>query len=97
MLPNRITAAPNKPNAGTRRPAPGLGLATAGSPDWGGQMAHTKKLREGRVEVLGGRHFVNRHNNQPKVGYGMGVGICDETRPGRNAWGGLFPVIWGGK
>ena len=47
-------------------PAPGIRLAAAGSLDWGAPMAHIEKLRKGGAQVLGGRRFVNIHNNQTK-------------------------------
>ena len=42
----------------------------------------------GRALTLGGRHFVNRHYNQPKIGCDGGGIVAHETRPKRNAWGG---------
>ena len=57
-------------------------------------MAHIEKLRKGGAQVLDGRRFVNRHNNQTKVSWGGGRGVGDETRPRRNALGGLFLSFW---
>ncbi len=58
---------------------------------------HSSKNREiGGAATLGGRRFVNRHNNQPKVGCNGGGGDDDDEMQGRqNAWGGFFPVILG--
>ena len=54
---------------------PMLGFAVAGSLDWGAPMAPIKKLRDGGIQVLGDRHFVNKHNNQPKVSCSGGGGV----------------------
>ena len=43
-------------------------------------MVHIKKLRKGGAQVLGGRRFVNSHNNQTaeaEVGGGVLVMRCD--------------------
>ena len=71
MASTDSTTIASAPAVATAKPslpplAPGLGLAAAGSLDWGAPMAHIKKLRKGGAQVLGGRHFVNIHNNQTK-------------------------------
>jgi hypothetical protein len=46
---------------------------------------------------LGGRQFsIDTTTNRRLTAAGRG-GVGDETRPRRNKWGGLFPVVWGGK
>jgi hypothetical protein len=39
---------------------------------------------------------IDTTTNQSLAAAGGG-GVGDETQPRRNAWGGLFPVVWGGK
>jgi hypothetical protein len=51
----------------------------------------------GRAPVLGGRRSLVRHNNQPKDSFGGGKIFYEETRPGRNVWGGLLLVVLGGE
>jgi hypothetical protein len=87
MDPNRFAAAPYEPTAGAR--CPGLGSLwqdpLIGAPQW-----HPSKNWEmGGASVLGGRHFFNRHNNQPKFGCGGGGGrwwwdATEAERVGRN-------------
>ncbi len=43
--------------------------------------------------ALDGRHLMERHNNQPKVGIDGGRGIEEERRPGRNVWGGVVSSL----
>ncbi len=46
--------------------------------------------------ALGGHRFININNNQMEDGVDVRGCIGEETRPGRNVWGGRLPVIWGG-
>ncbi len=46
----------------------GLGDAAVGSLVWGVATQPIKNREGDRVLALGGRRFVNRHNNQPKFG-----------------------------
>ena len=39
--------------------------------------------------ALDGRHLKGGHNNQIKVGFDVGGDVGEETRPGRNVWGGV--------
>ncbi len=72
------------------RSAPGLGLAAAGSLDWGASMAHIEKLRKGGAEVLGGRHFVNIHNNQRSSAEAGGVALVMRRDRGGMRWEDFF-------
>jgi hypothetical protein len=61
--------APPLPMVPCKVHAIGLGGAAVGSLVWGVSQRNPSKNREGGgVLALGGRRFVNRHNNQPKVG-----------------------------
>ena len=51
----------------------------------------------GRAPVLGGRRSLVRHNNQPTDSVGGGKIFFEETRPGRNVWGGLLLIVLGGE
>jgi hypothetical protein len=48
-----------------------------------------KKREMGGPFALDGRHLMEGHNNQPKVGINNGRGIEEERRPGRNMGGGV--------
>ena len=37
----------------------------------------------------GGRHLKGGHNNQKVVGFDVWEDVGEETRPGRNVWGGV--------
>ena len=45
-------------------------------------------VQMGRLHC-GGRHLIGGHNNQIKVGFDVGGDVGEETRPGRNVWGGV--------
>ncbi len=60
--------APPLPMVPCKARAIGLGSAAVGSLVWGIAMQPIKNREGGGVLALGGRRFVNRHNNQPKVG-----------------------------
>ena len=47
--------------------------------------------------ALDGRHLMEGHNNQPKVGINNGRGIEEERRPGWNVWGGCCLFAWSGE
>ena len=47
--------------------------------------------------ALGGRRFVNRHNNQPKFGSDGRGDIGEGARPRRNLCLGCFGCVWGGE
>jgi hypothetical protein len=40
----------------------------------------------------GGRLLIGGHNNQIKVGVDVGGDVGEETRPGRNVWGGVVSL-----
>jgi hypothetical protein len=40
----------------------------------------------------GGRLLIGGHNNQIKVGVDAGGDVGEETRPGRNVWGGVVSL-----
>jgi hypothetical protein len=64
-----------------------------GVPKW-----HPYKKREwDGALTLGGHHLMGEYNNQPNYSVGSGGGVGEETLPGRNMWGGRFPIIQGGK
>jgi len=93
--PTHGAAAPYGPMQGarrwvrSRRPSiPCLGRRNA---------THQKTERGGKVVALGGRRFVNRHNNQPKFGYDGGGDIGEGAQPWRNVCGGCFGCVWGGE
>ncbi len=46
--------------------------------------------------ALGGHRFININNNQMEDGVDVRGCVGEDTRPGRNVWGGGLPVIWGG-
>jgi hypothetical protein len=49
-------------------PLAGFGGAMAGSPIWGAEKRHIKKIEKHGASALSGRHLVATHNNQPIVG-----------------------------
>jgi hypothetical protein len=44
--------------------------------------------------ALDGRIFMKGHSNQIKVGVNVGGDVGEETRPGRNVWGGVVSRNW---
>jgi hypothetical protein len=80
-----------------RRVAPGLGLAAAGSLDWGAPMAHIKKLREGKALVFGWLPL-NENTKQPTERWCWRWKGCRRgVTTVRNAWGGRLLVLLGRK
>jgi len=55
----------------------------------GRETTHTQKERENGALALSlsGQNFKGRHNNQPKVGVWVGVGIREEAWPSWSSWG----------
>ena len=51
----------------------------------------------GGAPVLDCRHSLVLHNNQQNDGVGGRGGIKEETRLGRNVWGGRLLVVLGGE
>ncbi len=60
---------------------------------WGGILIDKKNSEMGGPFALDGRHLMEGHNNQPKVGIDNGRGIEEERRPGRNVWGGVVSLL----
>ena len=56
-----------------------------------GRLIENKKIERGMGRLhCGGRLLIGGHNNQMKVGVDVGGDVGEETRPGRNVWGGPF-------
>jgi hypothetical protein len=72
---NRGAAPPHESFSGAR------GLTTLLNLVLGAKRHSSENCEMGGAVTLVGRRFVNRHNNQPKVGCSGGGGISDETRP----------------
>ncbi len=63
-----------------------------GCPSFGGLIEKKiKKRGMGRLHC-GGRLLIGGHNNQIKVGVDVGGDVGEETRPGRNVWGGVVSL-----
>ncbi len=60
---------------------------------WGGIFIDEKNSEMGGPLALDGRHLMEGHNNQPKVGINGGRGIEEERRPGRNVWEGVVSSL----
>ena len=56
---------------------------------WGGILIDEKIRETGGPLALDGHHLKGGHNNQIKVGFDVGGDVGEETRPGRNVWGGV--------
>ena len=55
-----------------------------------GRLIENKKIERGMGRLhCGGRHLKGGHNNQIKVGFDVGGDVGEDTRPGRNVWGGV--------
>ncbi len=59
---------------------------------WGGELNNEKNREMGGPLALDGRLFMKGHNNQIKVGINVRGGVREETRPGRNVWGGVVSL-----
>ena len=55
-------------------------------------MAPIEIERGGQHIYLDGRRLLFKHNNQIKVGVDAGGDVGEETRPGRNVWGGVVSL-----
>ena len=60
-----------------------------------GRLIENKKIERGMGRLhCGGRLLIGGHNNQIKVGVDVGGDVGEETRPGRNVWGGVVSLNW---
>ena len=58
-----------------------------------GRLIENKKIERGMGRLhCGGRLSIGGHNNQIKVGVDVGGDVGEETRPGRNVWGGVVSL-----
>jgi hypothetical protein len=74
-----------------RRAASGV-RSPSSAPLFGVPKRNPSKNREtGGALALGGRRFLNTHNNQMEVGVHGGGGIGEEARWAGSAWGDLVP------
>ena len=56
-----------------------------------GRLIENKKIERGMGRLhCGGGLLIGGHNNQMKDGVDIGGDVGEETRPGRNVWGGPF-------
>jgi hypothetical protein len=59
-------------------------------PNHGAAAPQNQKIERGMGRLhCGGRHLKGGHNNQIKVGFDIGGDVGEETRQGRNVWGGV--------
>jgi hypothetical protein len=62
---------------------------------FGGQNETTSKNREEYgASALGGRHLIERHNNQIGVGDHGSRDVGEEALPGWSVWGDISALIW---
>jgi hypothetical protein len=58
-----------------------------------GRLIENKKIERGMGRLhCGGRLLIGGHNNQIIVGVDVGGDVGEETRPGRNVWGGVVSL-----
>ena len=58
-----------------------------------GRLIENKKIERGMGRLHSGGHLlIGGHNNQIKVGVDVGRDVGEETRPGRNVWGGVVSL-----
>ena len=55
----------------------------------------SKNRERGGAWALGGRRFINTHNNQTEVGVHGGGDVGEEARWAGSAWGGCRTIVWG--
>jgi hypothetical protein len=60
---------------------------------WGGILIDKKNREMGGPFALDGCRLMEGHHNQPKFGIDDARGIEEESRPGRNVWGGVVSSL----